>query len=123
MTPAALVSGDYFSTLQVPAARGRLLTPQDDAPGAPPVAVITHRYWQRRFAGDPRILGRTLLVGTQPLTIVGVVAPGFDGMNLASATELFVPLALDGRMQGGAVAAREAGPALAQDLRAAASRG
>ena len=100
MTPAALVSGDYFSTLQLQAARGRLLTPQDDRAGAAPVAVITHRYWQRRFAGDSRVIGRTLLVGTQPLTIVGVVAPGFDGMNLASATELFVPLALDGPMQG-----------------------
>ena len=102
MTPAALVSGDYFATLQVQAGRGRLLTPQDDRPGAAPVAVITHRYWQRRFAGDAGVLGHTLLVGTQPVTIVGVVAPGFDGMNLASATELFVPLALDGPMQSGA---------------------
>jgi predicted permease len=101
MTPAALVSGDYFSTLVVRAARGRLLTPEDDGPGAAPVAVISDRYWQRRFAGDPGVLGRTLLVGTQPVTIVGVVAPGFDGMNLASATELFVPLALDDRMQSG----------------------
>jgi len=102
MTPAALVSGDYFSTLQVRAAHGRLLTRQDDAPGAPPVAVLSHRYWQRRFAGAPDVLGRTLLAGTQPLTIVGVADSGFDGMNLASATELFVPLALDGPMQAGA---------------------
>ena len=71
-------------TLAVSAVRGRVLTRQDDAPGAHPVAVITHRYWQRRFAGDPDIVGRTLLVGTQPLTIIGVVAPGFDGMNLAT---------------------------------------
>ena len=96
MSPAALVSGDYFSTLQVQAVRGRLLTPDDDRPGAAPVAVISHRLWQRRFAADPAVLGRTLLVGPQAVTVVGVVADGFDGMNLASATELFVPLAMDG---------------------------
>ena len=100
ITPAALVSGDYFSTLQLQPARGRLLTPADDVPGAAPVAVITHRLWQRRFAGDPGILGRTVLIGPHPLTVVGVVAPGFDGLNLAAATELFVPLALDDRLEG-----------------------
>ena len=93
--PANLVSGDFFDTLGVQAARGRLLTSQDDAPGAAPVAVISHRYWQRRFGGDPGILGRTLRVSGQAVTVVGVLAPGFDGMNLATATELFVPLALD----------------------------
>jgi predicted permease len=95
MTPAALVSGDYFSTLGVGVVRGRLLTPADDAPGAPPVAVITHSFWQRRFGGADNVLGRTILVGPQSLTIIGVVAPGFDGLNLTSRTELFVPLALD----------------------------
>ena len=98
VTPAALVSGDYFATLRVPAARGRLLTRQDDVPGAAPVTVISHRYWQRRFAGAPDILGRTLRVGAQPLTIVGVAAPGFDGMDLATPTELFVPLVMDAQV-------------------------
>ena len=102
VTPAALVSGEFFSTLQVQAGRGRLLTVEDDAAGAAPVAVISHRYWQRRFGGAPDIIGRTLRVSGRPLTVVGVVAPGFDGMNLAAATEIFVPLAIDRQLQPGA---------------------
>ena len=63
------------------------------------MAVISHRLWQRRFGADPGVLGRTLLVGPQAVTVVGVLAEGFDGMNLASATELFVPLAMDGQLE------------------------
>lgn len=89
----SLVSGTYFQTLGVGAALGRVLTPQDDVtPGAHPVAVISHGYWQRRFGADPGIVGRSIGVNGQPMTVVGVSAPGFHGAQIGRSDELFVPL-------------------------------
>jgi predicted permease len=104
MTQAELVSGDYFSTLGVRAARGRLITRDDDrVPGGHPVVVISHGYWLRRFAGDVAIVGRTVTISQQPMTIIGVTAPGFHGMNLASSTQVFVPVTMDAQMMPTAV--------------------
>ncbi len=95
-----LVTGTYFGTLGIGPVRGRLLGPDDDrVPGAHAVAVISSAYWQRRFAGDPQIVGRTLSINSQSMTIIGVVEPGFDGMNLATATQVFVPVAMDTAMR------------------------
>ena len=76
---AQLVSGNYHGGLGVPAAIGRTLTSDDDRSGAPPVAVISHRFWQRRFAGDPAVVGRTIGINRVPVEIVGVTGRGFDG--------------------------------------------
>jgi predicted permease len=93
MTGGELVSGAYFSTLGVRAIRGRLIGPEDDrVPGGHSVAVISYAYWQRRFGGDEQIVGRKLTISNQPMTIIGVVEPGFDGSNIAAATQLFVPV-------------------------------
>ena len=91
---AQLVSGGYHAGLGVTAILGRTLTPDDDRAAAAPVAVISERYWQNRFGRSPDVLGRTLLVNKSPATIVGVTAPGFDGVGQAGETnDISLPLA------------------------------
>ncbi len=89
------VSGNYFSVLGVNAFRGRTFTAQEDrAPGSAPFVVISHAYWQRRFAQDPRTIGRTITLNKEPFTIVGVAPPGFFGDIVGSATEIWIPLSM-----------------------------
>ena len=91
---AQYVSGGYYAGLGVRPALGRLVVPADDRPGAPSVAVISHRFWMRRFAGQPGALGGTILINKVPATIVGVSAAGFDGAQQAGETaDVSVPLA------------------------------
>jgi predicted permease len=90
---ARYVSGNYFSTLGVPMLRGRAITPTDDREGAPPVAVISYRFWQQRFALDPSLIGSTVLMNGKGVTIVGVTRPGFFGEKLRSdPPSLWVPI-------------------------------
>jgi predicted permease len=90
---AELVSGNYFDTLGVRPSAGRLLTQDDDLnPGGHPVAVISYGFWQRRFGGDPSIIGKTIVANEHPLTVLGVTAPGFYGVYLSSAPDVWVPL-------------------------------
>ncbi len=91
----ALVSGNYFALLGVPAAAGRTLTEADvRAAGAAPVAVLSDAYWRRRFGRDPAAVGRTLLVNGAPVTVVGVAPRGFDGESVGVAPDLWMPLAM-----------------------------
>ena len=77
----ARVSGNYFDVLGVRAHIGRTFTPDDDrVPGGHPVAVLSHNYWMRRFAGDRSVLNRTITLNGLPMTIVGVTPPGFFGI-------------------------------------------
>jgi len=93
VTQGKLVSGNYFSVLGVPMALGRGVVPEDDRPGAAPVAVIGDRLWQRRFGRDPHILGQTLVMNGTAATIVGVTARPFVGETLgADMPELWLPL-------------------------------
>jgi predicted permease len=90
-----LVSGSYFPVLGVHALLGRTLTADDDrVAGGHPVAMISYAYWQRRFAGDPAVLGRTLEVNGQLFAVVGVTPPGFFGAEVGEAPALFVPTAM-----------------------------
>jgi predicted permease len=98
---ADLVSGGYFEGLGVGAARGRVLTEADDRIEAGAVAVISHRYWQRRFDGDPAILGRAIQVNRVPVTIVGVTPEGFDGIRMTETTDVTIPMAMAARVEGG----------------------
>ena len=75
------VSGGYYPGLGVRAMMGRAITTDDDKAGAPPVTVITHRYWQRRFGHDPEVVGKTLNVNNVPFTIIGVTPPEFMGAS------------------------------------------
>src|SRR5262249_17396020 len=70
------VSGNYYAGLGVGAALGRTIVDDDDRPEASPVAVISHRYWQRRFGGDPQVVGRQISINNVPFIIIGVTPPG-----------------------------------------------
>jgi predicted permease len=90
------VSGNYFSALGVQPAVGRLLTDEDDKAGGPPVAVLSHRYWQKRFSGDPAVVGKQININNRAFTVIGVSAEGFDGtMNVGSIQDVTIPLALE----------------------------
>jgi predicted permease len=94
-----LVSGNYFDVLGVKPALGRLFTPSDDTtPGAHPVAVISHGYWQRRFGGDPSIVNQPISVNGHPFTIVGVAGPGFNGIQVGIRSDVMVPLMMKAAM-------------------------
>jgi MacB-like periplasmic core domain len=84
----AIASSNYFAVLGVGAARGCTLR-HDEAQGA----VISHGYWQRRFAADPAIIGKTVNVNTQPFTIIGVASPEFVGTETGELFDLWIPLA------------------------------
>src|SRR5467141_1892501 len=87
------VSGTYFSTLGVRALGGRVFTPEDDKPSAPPVAVLSHRVWQTTYASDPSVVGSTFVVEGHPVTVIGVAPPGFFGETLESdPPDIWVPL-------------------------------
>ena len=91
---AQLVSGNYHTALGVQAAHGRTFTTKDDQTTAPPVAVISYRYWERRFARRADIVGTTIDVNRVATTIVGVTAKGFDGaMQAGESPDVSVPLA------------------------------
>jgi len=68
----ALASGNYFSTMGVGAASGRVLSPSDDRTGAAPVAVISEEYWRRRFQESTGAVGRQLVFGTTSYEVIGV---------------------------------------------------
>jgi predicted permease len=92
-TPGAWVSGEYYETLGLQPAMGRLLRRDDDQPGAAPVAVITDEYWQRTFSRDPQAVGRAILVEGVPAIIVGISPPGFSGANVGYVADITLPLA------------------------------
>lgn len=91
---AQLVSGNYHTGLGVPAFVGRTFSPDDDQASAAPVAVISFRYWARRFGAAPNILGKTIQINRVQAVIVGVTPQGFDGaMQAGESPDVSVPLA------------------------------
>ncbi len=93
-----LVTGGYFQLLGVDAALGRMLTGDDDRPSAPPVAVISHGFWQRAFAGRADALGKTMQIGQAVVTIVGVSPPEFFGERVGSAPDVWLPMNLSAQV-------------------------
>jgi predicted permease len=90
---AELVAGNYFEALGVQAQLGRTLLPSDDvAAGQHPVAVISDALWRRKYAADPNIVGTTLHLNGQPLTIIGVAAPAFNGTVVSMGVDVFAPI-------------------------------
>ena len=89
-------SGNYFSALGVRPAVGRLLTDEDDKAGIAPVAVLSHRYWQKRFSGDPSVIGKQINLNNVAFTVVGVSARGFDGTaGVGTSIDVTMPLAVE----------------------------
>ncbi|MGH9163478.1 MAG: ABC transporter permease [Vicinamibacteraceae bacterium] len=87
-----LVSGNFFRGLRVPPLIGRTIQAADDREGAPPVAVMSYRFWQRRFGGNERILGQTIAINGTPVVIVGITPQAFDGLSPGSSTDVMVPV-------------------------------
>lgn len=97
-----LVSGSYFPLLGVQPTMGRLFGPSDDVNiGAHPVAVLGHAFWEARLAADPAIVGQTIIVNGQSLSIVGVAPEGFDGTTLGANPLVYVPITMRGQMTVG----------------------
>ena len=95
------VSGNYFRGLGVGAARGRTLTDEDDRPGAPPVATITHEHWRRRFNQDPSVVGKTVLINKVAFTIVGVTPERFAGtLDVTQSPDFTLPFAVEPLLGG-----------------------
>jgi len=86
-----IVTGNYFDVLGVRAALGRTIEPSDDAPGAPRVAMVSNRYWQRDLGGAPDVVGRAVRIRGNAYTIVGVLPARFTGMVPILAPEIWVP--------------------------------
>ena len=105
LIPGEIVTGNYFDVLGVAPALGRTLQMQDDlVPGAHPVVVISHRYWQRVFGGNPAVVGRSLRIGGQFLEIIGVAAEGFVGTEIArSPVDAWVPMMMYHNIRDGGV--------------------
>lgn len=91
---AELVSGNYFDALGVRPALGRVFTPEQDDrlyKGHPSV-VLSYDYWATRFASDPAIVGRKMLVNNYPMEVVGVSVPGFTGLDPSRSPQIRVPI-------------------------------
>jgi predicted permease len=91
--PAALVTGGFYRTLGLSPVVGRLLTREDDEPGAPLVAVISYGYWQRQLAASPEAVGRTVSINNHPVTIVGVSPRGFVGATVGLVADITMTVA------------------------------
>jgi predicted permease len=91
--PGEFVSGNYFTMFGITAYAGRALTVKDDRAGASPVAVMSYRLWQQRYASDPSVIGSVFNVDDKPFTVVGIAPPGFFGDTLSGTpTDFFLPL-------------------------------
>src|SRR2546426_8197241 len=92
LTAAELVSGTYFAVLGGSPALGRLLTIDDDqAPGSSPVVVLSYDFWKNQFGSAQDIVGRKVLVNQYPMTVVGVAAPAFHGIDVGEVPSLWIP--------------------------------
>jgi predicted permease len=87
------VSGNYYAALGVSPHAGRLLGDDDDRVSAAPAAVLSHRYWQKRFGSDPEVVGRQINLNGVPFTVVGVSPPGFNGtLQVGSSPDVSIPV-------------------------------
>ena len=92
---ACAVSGDFFAVLGVPPLHGRVFGPAEDQPGRNNVIVLSYQYWQRRFAGEPGIVGRTVRLNGEPVTVIGIMPERFDYPFLWGSLQLWRPLAMN----------------------------
>jgi predicted permease len=95
-----VATGNFFQILGVAATRGRTLLPDDDRASAPPVAVISDKYWRTRFGSDPNAIDKVVQVNNVAVTIVGVIEPSFTGIQqpVGDPPDVFVPMSLDAQL-------------------------
>lgn len=91
---AEIVSGNYFPVLGVGPALGRVLAIDDDTPNANPVAVLSYDFWKTQLGGNPDVVGRKVLVNRHPLTIVGVAASTFRGIDVGEVPSIWIPASM-----------------------------
>ena len=89
------VSADYFRLFGAPIIRGRSFSPEEDRPNGEKAVVLSHGLWQRRFGGDPGVIGRVISLSGDPYTVIGVVGPSFNIEEFGPAPEVWVPFQLD----------------------------
>jgi macrolide transport system ATP-binding/permease protein len=100
LVPGAIVTGNFFDVLGVSAVRGRMIARADDVtPGAHPIAVISHDFWQTRFSGAADIVGRQVRLNGHVFTIIGVAPPRFPGPQLGTMRHLYVPMMMQAVMR------------------------
>src|SRR5436190_4248684 len=101
LASAFVSSGNYYQLLGVNARLGRTIVPDDDKATAPPVAVISSKYWHSRFGTDPSVVGKTIKINGVLVTIVGVLPPDFTGVQkpIDEAPEIAVPIALQPQLE------------------------
>jgi predicted permease len=97
-----LVSGNFFSVLGVHPHLGSVFTDSDDeTPGAHAVAVVSYNFWQRRFSANPEIIGQTINLNGYPFEVIGVAAPGFQGIEVGIAPDVRIPIMMNGAVRSG----------------------
>lgn len=95
------VSGNYFQTFGIQPFVGRMLTPSDDQPSAPPAAILSYRAWQQEYGSDPKVVGSTFIIDGHPFTIAGIAPPGFYGETLRSdPPQIWLPLQQEPLLMG-----------------------
>jgi putative ABC transport system permease protein len=92
---SAQVSADYFKLFGAQIFRGRTFSTEEDLPHGPKVVVLSHGFWTRRFAADPGIIGRTILLGGEPHVVIGILAASFDFRDFGPAPDVWVAFQLD----------------------------
>jgi predicted permease len=95
-----LVSGNFFQALGIQPHAGRLVAPEDDNAAAAPVVVLSHRFWQRRFGGDPALIGRTIELRDVAVTVIGVASPSFHSLEKGFSPDFWAPIAKREQLTG-----------------------
>ena len=105
---AEIVSGTYFSVLGIGPALGRVIEETDEgAPGASPVVVLSNDFWQTEFGGVADIVGRKVLINQHPMTVVGVAAAGFHGVDVGAVPAFWIPASMYAEVFPGAEDAKD----------------
>ena len=95
-----MVSGNYFDVLGIKPSFGRAFLPEEDrTPGAHPVVVLSHSFWQSRFNSDPSLVGQTIVLNNRRFTVVGIAPAGFDGESPPMKVSLWIPVMMIATMR------------------------
>ncbi len=94
------VAGQFFETLGLRTVLGRTLTPADDQRGCPGTAVLSYGFWQKEYGGRADVVGKNISLDNHPFEILGVIAPGFTGVDVGRAIDLYVPVCAEKIIRG-----------------------